>query len=196
MAGIKKKEKKKKQLLEAAREMFDRYGAQKVTLEDIARSAGMAVSSLYYYFPSKEQLLREVVVLEHQEVLAEIRLRVEAAGEPERQLLEVSRVIFERLKKLARLPGMSRTERLHMLGEIERAAERFKQAVVEIIEWIVYEGVGQGVFEVERPDLVARLFVAGLRGVFESVLDGEIPTDDLESMQKMGELLVRGLRKR
>ena len=190
------KEEKKSALLAVAREMFDRYGPHKVTLDDIARAAGMAVPSLYYYFPSKSELLREVVVAEHREMLGAIERRVAAAAGPEQKLLELSRLVFEKMRKLSRLPGMSRGERMSMFAEIEQEAQRFKQAIVEIIEGILVEGLCQGVFEVERPDLAARMFAAGLRGLFETVLDGEFPEDDLEGLERMCGFLVRGIKRR
>jgi AcrR family transcriptional regulator len=44
------KDEKRKALLQAASDVLLELGPQKTTLDDIARRAGMAKSSLYYYF--------------------------------------------------------------------------------------------------------------------------------------------------
>ncbi len=186
---------KRQKIIQVAREVFDRYGLRKVTLEDIASSVGMAVSSLYYYFPSKTDLFREVLLTEHEEFMQELGGRLSTAADAEQKLYELSRLMFEKLRRLSRLPGMTRSERL-VISDFAREARRFRQSIVDLIEEILREGVAQGLFEVENPTLAARMFAAGLRGLFETVLDGEFPENDLEGLESMCGLLVRGLRKR
>ena len=42
-----------KEVIEAAKVLFQRYGLKKTTMEDIAKFVGKGKSTLYYYFPSK-----------------------------------------------------------------------------------------------------------------------------------------------
>lgn len=51
-------------ILDAARGVFNKYGLQKTTVEDIAKSAGKAKSSLYYYFKNKDEIFRQVILKE------------------------------------------------------------------------------------------------------------------------------------
>src|SRR6266478_8636476 len=44
-------------ILAAARRLFDRRGYLNTSMEDVARRAGLAVGTLYNYFPSKDRLL-------------------------------------------------------------------------------------------------------------------------------------------
>jgi AcrR family transcriptional regulator len=52
----KKKEEKRKIILEAAGECFAQFGYKKTTLEDIGEKVGLNKASLYYYFESKEEI--------------------------------------------------------------------------------------------------------------------------------------------
>lgn len=52
------------QILDAAQTVFNKYGVQKTTIEDIARSAGKAKSSLYYYFRNKDEIFQKVILRE------------------------------------------------------------------------------------------------------------------------------------
>lgn len=64
-------------LLDAAAERFARHGYRETTVRDVAAAAGMLPGSVYYHFPSKEQLLLAV----YREGVDRIRARVDAALE-------------------------------------------------------------------------------------------------------------------
>lgn len=62
-----KKEEKEKihaKLLEAGRSCFLRYGLKKTTIEDVVGPAGIAKSSFYLFFESKEALFVDVIMAE------------------------------------------------------------------------------------------------------------------------------------
>jgi len=49
------------QIINSASILFERYGARKTTMEDIAREVGKGKSTLYYYFKSKEEVFEQVL---------------------------------------------------------------------------------------------------------------------------------------
>lgn len=61
-------------IINAARERFAHYGFSKVTMEEIAADVEMGKASLYYYFPTKEDLFRVVVSMEQEELKNNINL--------------------------------------------------------------------------------------------------------------------------
>ncbi|KIC93703.1 TetR/AcrR family transcriptional regulator [Flavihumibacter solisilvae] len=68
-----KKESVKKQIGKAAKECFLKYGLEKTTLDDIAKSMGLNKSSLFYYYKNKEALFLEVAVNEGEEYLKSLQ---------------------------------------------------------------------------------------------------------------------------
>lgn len=52
---------RKEQILEAAGIVFSRYGVSKTTMNDIAKTAGLARQTLYNEYPNKEAVLRAVL---------------------------------------------------------------------------------------------------------------------------------------
>lgn len=60
------------QLLEAGRELFPRYGLKKTSLEDLTRPSGIAKSSFYSFFGSKEELYLELLMEERGRLRGEI----------------------------------------------------------------------------------------------------------------------------
>lgn len=63
------KEKIRAKLLEAGRSCFLRYGLKKTTIEDVVGPAGIAKSSFYLFFESKEALFVEVIMVEMPEMM-------------------------------------------------------------------------------------------------------------------------------
>ena len=63
-----RRESSREEILEAAREILLSRGIGGTTLEAVARAIGMSKAALYYYFPSKEALLFELMfgVIERQ----------------------------------------------------------------------------------------------------------------------------------
>jgi len=73
MAPTDKKESVKRQIGQAAKECFLKYGLEKTTLDDIAKSLGLNKSSLFYYFKNKEALFLEVAINEGEEYLKSLQ---------------------------------------------------------------------------------------------------------------------------
>jgi TetR/AcrR family transcriptional repressor of mexJK operon len=67
---------KEKELVitEAARKRFAHYGFSKVTMDEIATDVEMGKASLYYYFPTKEELFRAVLAQEMNELKKNIEI--------------------------------------------------------------------------------------------------------------------------
>ena len=57
MAGPKKAEERKGQILKAAEQVFAQKGFYDATVSDVARQAGVSDATIYEYFSSKEELL-------------------------------------------------------------------------------------------------------------------------------------------
>ncbi len=75
-----------RQILEAAKRLFDVYGVAKITMEDVAKAIGKSRSSLYYYYKSKDELLAAVIMTEILEVRGEMEKAVNQAATVEAKI--------------------------------------------------------------------------------------------------------------
>jgi AcrR family transcriptional regulator len=75
----------RKELLAAGRELFTRYGLKKTTLRELTEPLGIAKSSFYIFFDSKEALYWELLLAEGPEIEARVRAAVDAAGDETRE---------------------------------------------------------------------------------------------------------------
>jgi len=79
-----KKEQVKERIGQAAMECFERYGLEKTTLEDIAKTVGLNKTSLYYYYKNKEDIFIEVAIREGQSFIDTLQkkyIEKEGSGE-------------------------------------------------------------------------------------------------------------------
>lgn len=90
-AGLKRPERKKSDILAAARGVFLRQGYPDTGMEVVARAAGVSTATLYAYFPSKAKLFEVVVHDTVQDMAAPIRESADAEGDAQARLMALSR---------------------------------------------------------------------------------------------------------
>jgi|SRR5208283_2797252 len=67
------KQERERRIVKAAERLFARKGYAEVAMEDVAARAGLAVGTIYNYFPSKSALLLAIVRSETESLLARAR---------------------------------------------------------------------------------------------------------------------------
>lgn len=60
-------------ILTAAEGLFERYGYDKTSVEDIAAGIGKSKTAVYYYFPGKQEILQSVLEKEFSTIIEEFR---------------------------------------------------------------------------------------------------------------------------
>jgi TetR/AcrR family transcriptional regulator len=60
-------------ILKAAHRRFITYGYSKVTMDEIAEDIGMGKASLYYYFPTKDDIFRRIIEREQGVFIGQMR---------------------------------------------------------------------------------------------------------------------------
>lgn len=79
-------EEKLERLLDVAAEIFADKGYHNTSIRDIAGTAGVSLSGLYYYFDSKDELLFRIQDRCFRTVLAELERRLAGLTDPEERL--------------------------------------------------------------------------------------------------------------
>jgi len=85
-------------IVKSATMHFSKYGFHKTTMDEIARHIHKAKGVLYYYFKSKEELFREVLKEELDNVKTEL---LKITGSEEDPLTSLSKYFLTRLKLLS-----------------------------------------------------------------------------------------------
>lgn len=142
----------KSKILEVAIEQFRRYGVRTVTMEDIARLAGVSKKTIYQEFKDKRDLVKEtfVSVLEHD------RKSMCYAANPDggviEHLVKTSRMLRERF---AEMNPMMLLEIQRFFPEAWAQFEDFKeQFVMNDLIYIIEKGKDLGYF---RPEINSKV---------------------------------------
>jgi AcrR family transcriptional regulator len=84
-----KKKQVRQAIVDSAYDLFSERGYHSTTLQDVAEYAGVGVSSLYSYFPSKLHLLYAVFEPWHKDAFAQLEKRVLRLKQPRERLRAV-----------------------------------------------------------------------------------------------------------
>ena len=135
------KQRIRERLLKVGRECFTRYGLKKTTVEDLTRPVGIAKSSFYLFFESKEALYVELMMAEMPTMLKRLIDASFGATDDTREALilllkeivheietnEMTRILLDDPMELERL-----AERLDFEGIMNRSAGMFTPLYDEI----------------------------------------------------------------
>jgi len=192
-------EHRRKQILDAALTVFSRKGYGEATIPDIAREGGMAVGTIYNYYPSKREILISVLA---SRVLTEPFLRLmEQPPEADDKAFFRS-LIEDRLTLLTR----NADKFLFMIGEVHRDQEfrrQWAQGVVQPAlkraEQYVGSKVDSGAFRPVNASVAVRA-LAGMAIGFAvlTMVEGEespcrgIPVGQLAS--QLADIALTGVR--
>ena len=130
---LREREERIRSILEAALRVFAREGLRPATMDAIAAEAELGKGTVYYYFPSKEALLEELVASLSGEYFRGLLEGAKGKASP----VEIAQGILERLiEHYRRKPELFRV--IHMvLGEPEPRPRRALQAFVEAhLRWL------------------------------------------------------------
>jgi AcrR family transcriptional regulator len=88
MTATSKDEIVRAEIIRAGGNVFQRWGFDKTTMEDIAREAGKGKSTLYYYYRSKEEIFDAVVIDEFEKILRKAKELAEETKSAKEKLIK------------------------------------------------------------------------------------------------------------
>ena len=154
-----------RRVLEAALVAFGDRGFHGVTVREIAKGAGIHVSSIYGHIPSKEMLLYELSLLGHEEHLEQVTAAVAGAGGDLGDRVDAYVRAHVHVHATYQLVARVSNRELRSLTGVRRQRideirDRARQILIDLIQ----EGTDEGVFQPSDPWLAAILTIGmGLR---------------------------------
>jgi AcrR family transcriptional regulator len=167
-------EHRKKQILDAALAVFSRKGYGEATIPDIAREGGIAVGTIYNYYPSKREILLSVLA---SRVLSEPFLRLMEQPPEADDTAFFRSLIEERLTLLSQ----NADKFLFMMAEVHRDPDLRRQWAEGVIrpalgraEQRVRQGIDSGAFRPMNASVTVRA-LAGMAIGFAvlAMIEGE-----------------------
>lgn len=198
MPVIVDKDKKRREIIEAAMAVFARAGYRRAKIKDVADEAGVGKGTVYEYFRSKRELFLQMGEYLFEQYIENQRRSLELVSSPEEQLRAL---IVSTLEQTAMWAGFAYLT-FDIWSEMDRKGEQdtfrlLKTGVLErtidVISEYVREGQARGVFAGSDPRLAAHIIMAVLDGLVIQLL---IKSDafDLNAMaETLTDVLLKGL---
>ncbi len=153
MKDAKKNDLVRADILGAAEAAFRRWGVTKTTMEDIARQAGKAKSTLYYYFTGKDDVFDAMARTQIERIIDMARREIAGKATAKEQLMVYVLTIFREVRE-----SMAPLDLERDLGSIraviDRVAEKFDALNEKVVGPILRSGLERGEFRsIRAPDL-------------------------------------------
>lgn len=162
MRVTKEPEIRRAELIEAARQLFDKNGIKNTQVSQIVERVGVAKGLFYYYFKSKDEIVNEVVDL----VMSELK-------EASRKILADTQLTF--YQKTSEFVALY----MHMIDQFSGDEEENLDSMLEIIshnpiaqdanallqgqlERLILQGVEEGYLTIAYPEETVRVLIFGL----------------------------------
>ena len=189
------REDKKARIMEAAISVFSRKGFPGATMDDVASEAGLGKGTLYLYFPSKEDLLKEIlagglhILRERLQEIADdtgsARERLEAMAHLELELICTNRDLVQFI-----------VDGVGGLGEAFRGIlMRSKREMIETVSGVVEDGIRRGEFGPVNVDIFSQAFLGSIWSVASSVLEENPDFEPVEAARGIVEVFMSGAAK-
>jgi AcrR family transcriptional regulator len=152
----------KESIFEAATTVLCEHGVDGTTMNRVAEAAELAKSSLYDYFPSKEELLEFV----SDRIIAPFMQAVE-------ETLGADLLAPQKLERIARIAfetGAKHKVILRLLVNSDQeyqVKQRTRPRILEAFTTIFEEGIKEGSFHPHNPAHTGRMFLGAFREIFE-----------------------------
>ena len=180
----------KENILKKALELFFKFGLRSVSMDDISRELGISKKTLYQYFPTKDQLINDCMLL-HMEgekcSLAAIQVNAKNAID---ELLQLTKHVTEMLSELTpRL--IYDCQKYHR--ESWEAFEKFNnEHISNDIRCNIKRGVQEGLFRNDFDvEIVTKLYL----GLSNAIIDVDVfPTQKFNTTNVFETLMMYHIR--
>jgi AcrR family transcriptional regulator len=151
---------KKTQILRAARAVVMDGGFQDLQMSAVAAAAGIAVGTIYRYFPSRADLCAAIVSTTSQREVDVLSGIAVAEGEPSQKVRDAVRTFSARAARGRRLAYGLIFEPID--PEVESTRLKYRRAVARVFETIIREGIATGEFREVDVEVAGTCLVGAL----------------------------------
>ena len=197
---------KEKELIitEAARKRFAHFGFSKVTMDEIATDVEMGKASLYYYFPTKEDLFRAVLAQEMNELKKNIEIILEDSETATNKLHQYVEQRMKFFQILINLGTLSVHSYFDPKSIFKKLFIDFEEVELNLLRKIFDEGKKNKEFDKKINDDTAVVFLHIIQGLRCRVLKQNkgqgIAKETRENLQNemnlATDIFINGIKKR
>lgn len=178
-------------ILEAATEVFMRYGFRKASIDDIARRAGIGKGTVYLHFDSKEELFATVVRTIWGRVFEELKTAVRQARTPDAKLRAFCRGRLDQAAAVARTLDVDQEIALETMEAARPFVHEIRDRELKLVEAILADGNAAGVFSARKPDAIAVGLLTWLEALIPVLVRGS--AEERAGIDVVLDVMLRGV---
>ena len=188
MVSDRKKEERvlrKKRIINAALSVFDNSGIEKTTMGEIASEAGFGKATLYYYYPSKDDVYSEIMVTGWKSLWEEVEETILNDSPPKKKIFEILDQICQVVKQDSNLYKFLFTAPNYIQDVEELPWKTYQERLYSVLQSTIEQGCREGDFIDLNPGIIMK----AIGGLFHELLLGK--KDSLA--EKEFELMISNL---
>lgn len=175
--------------MQNAIQVFETFGFEKTTLDDLGRAAGMNKTSLYYYFKNKDELYAEVLLNQFTHFSEAFSKRINRKNSSKSAL---KNFICEKPAFIQKYPLLYKAKynEINTVSEpIQKAFAKIKKAEIQLLKELLSKGIKNEEFKKDADKLALSLYVSSDAFVFSEATGSK----DLDIF---AEFMLNGLAKK
>jgi len=158
---VKKPEERKREIVQAARNLFQTEGYDRVTMQDVIHHVGIAKGTIYHYFKSKSDLLEAVIQAITHELLEQMQQVVD----------ETKGSALQKMEELVKQGDGSSSqsavlEQLHKPGNEAMHVQLLTTVLAQqapLYAQLIQQGCDEGLFQTNYPLECAEFMLTGIQ---------------------------------
>ncbi len=188
------KDEVREQVIQAARQIFARYGYKKTALDDIAKESRKGKSTIYYYFKSKDDIFKAVIDAEAEIRRKTIEDQIREIDDPKQKLKTYIYVRMRTLKMVVNYYEAIKNDLLDQLYFVDNLRTEHFEAEIDLIKNMFLEGIEKGEYTIQNPELTAKTIVTALHGFEVPFITKNLSDEELQkAVDEMLNILFFGI---
>ena len=186
-------------ILTTAKTLFQQFGFNKTTMEDIASAAGKGKSTLYYYFKNKDAIFNEVIRLEMDDLFRTVQEAVDfqhdTIGKLKNYMVTKVTIVHQQVN-LYRFTIEQDVKQVQINNQFTKLRERYDLKEKKLLAGILSHGVDAGVFSISNKDeidLLAEILVTCIRGIERDIVTQKKYATLADKADFLTQILAKGL---
>jgi len=195
--------KRRKDILEAAKNSFSKKGFMNATIEEIAQESELSTGTIYLYFSGKEELYVSLIVETYDILIEELKEALKQDVSPDELLVSMATTYYNFCKNHPdhyKILNFIINEHLNLTltPELMEKIDEKTDTIFKMVSEVIKQGIKIGIFkQIDTWDITS-LFWSSLNGIIQTqtsidYLKGR--TTDIESLiRKNMELMVLAIK--
>ncbi|HPN36312.1 MAG TPA: TetR/AcrR family transcriptional regulator [bacterium] len=191
---IKEKDEQVRQaILQAALRVFQKWGLNKTTMEDIAREAGKGKSTLYYYYKSKDEIFDAVLKIQLNNILSKAEELANSMSSAKEKLKKYIVSCICEMGKYSTIYSIARREINMSRGYLEKIRSFLEEREEKFIRQVLNHGFLSSEFHFIDEDELETAIKAIVGVIHALELYLMLENDDPKQIDIVARLITNGI---